>query len=88
MSVIVEGFVADDLSNMSQGLGVFAGIEGQRRSVKLFLNTTWGSLGLRSALSFANIEIELNALVQLLFVRVVREHRAEQIGGLLKLVRL
>jgi hypothetical protein len=77
MRVIVKRFVANDLANVPEGLGVFAGIKGQGCGVKLFLNATWRGFGLRPTLSVANIEIELNPLVQLLLIGVIREHCAE-----------
>jgi hypothetical protein len=88
VGVIVKRFVVDDLSNVPEGLGVFAGIEGERCGVKLFLNATWRGFWLRPALPIANVEIELNPFVQLLLIGVVREHRAEEISRLSKLVSL
>ena len=88
MRVIVERLVSDNFANVSKRLSVFAGIECKGGSVKLFLDATWGCLALGSALPIADVEIELNTLVQLLLIGVVCEHRAKEVGRLSKLVRL
>jgi hypothetical protein len=77
MRVIVKRLVADDLANVPEGLRVFAGIKSQGCGVKLFLNATWRGFELRSTLSIANVEIELDPFVKLLLIRVIREHCAE-----------
>jgi hypothetical protein len=88
VGVIVKWLIADNVADMVQGLMVFAGIEGQRGGVKLFLNTTWRGFASRSVLSLADIEVKLNPFVQLLFLRIIREHRAQNVGRLAKLVGL
>ena len=85
MRVIVERLVSDNFANVSKRLSVLAGIECERGGVKLFLNATWGRLALGSALPIADVEVELNTLVQLLLIGVVREHGAKEVGRLSKL---
>jgi hypothetical protein len=81
VGVIVKWLIADNVADMVQGLMVFGG-------VKLFLNTTWRGFASRSVLSLADIEVKLNPFVQLLFLRIIREHRAQNVGRLAKLVGL
>ena len=88
VSVVVEGLVSDNVTNVSKRLSVFAGIESKRSSVKLFLNATWHSLLLPSVLAVADVEIELHAFVQLFLLGIVCKDRTKNLGRLAKLVSL
>jgi hypothetical protein len=86
--VIVKGLVLDHVANVSERLRVLARIERQGGGVKPFLHATWGCLPLWPILAVADIEIELDALVQLLLVGILFQHRTENLGRLAKLVSL